>query len=48
MKTILISGGAGYLGTVLTQHLLKKNIVIVFDEFNFKWLIKNKKKIKFN
>ena len=48
MKTILISGGAGYLGTVLTQHLLKKNIVIVYDEFNFNWLIKNKKKVKFN
>ena len=26
MKTILISGGAGYFGTVLTQKLLKKNM----------------------
>lgn len=46
MKTILISGGGGYLGTYLTQILLKKNNVIVYDEFYFKWLIKNKKKLK--
>ena len=46
MKTILISGGGGYLGTHLTQVLLKKNKVIVYDEFFFKWLYKNKKKIK--
>ena len=45
MKKILISGGAGYLGTVLTMHLLKKYTVIVYDEFNFNWIIKNKKKI---
>ena len=38
MKTILISGGGGYLGTHLTQVLLKKNKVIVYDEFFFKWL----------
>ena len=48
MKTILISGGGGYLGTHLTQVLLKKNKVIVYDEFFFKWLYKNKKKIKYN
>ena len=48
MKTILISGGGGYLGTFLTQFLLKKNNVIVFDQFYFKWLFKNKNKIKFN
>ena len=35
MKTILISGGGGYLGTHLTQVLLKKNKVIVYDEFFF-------------
>lgn len=46
MKHILISGGAGYLGTVLTQHLLKKNHVTVYDAFYFPWLKKNKKKIK--
>ncbi len=48
MKTILISGGGGYLGTYLTQVLLKNYNVIVFDEFYFKWLFKNKKKIQFN
>jgi len=48
MKTILISGGAGYIGTFLTIQLLKTNIVIVYDEFNFDWLLKNKKKIKNN
>jgi len=45
MKTILISGGAGYLGTQLTKHLLKRNKVIVYDKFYFPWIIKNKKKI---
>ena len=48
MKTILISGGGGYLGTYLTQVLLKNYKVIVYDEFYFKWLFKNKKKILFN
>ena len=48
MKTILISGGGGYLGTHLTQVLLRKNKVVVYDQFFFKWLIKNKKKIKHN
>ena len=46
MKTILISGGGGYLGTQLTQHLLTKNKVIIYDKFYFPWLLKNKKKIK--
>ena len=46
MKNILISGGAGYLGTALTQHLLRKNFVTVYDAFYFPWLKKNKKKIK--
>ena len=32
MKTILISGGAGYLGTAITQELLKKYKVIVYDK----------------
>ena len=44
MKNILISGGAGYLGTQLTLNLLKKNNVVVFDSFYFPWLKKNKKK----
>lgn len=48
MKKILISGGAGYLGTVLTMHLLKKNTVIVYDEFNFNWLVKNRKNIPYH
>lgn len=45
MKTVLISGGAGYLGTQLTKHLLKKNKVIIYDKFYFPWLVENKKKI---
>lgn len=48
MKTILISGGAGYFGTVLTQRLLKKNVVVVYDALYFPWLYKNRKKILFS
>ena len=48
MKTILISGGGGYLGTQLSQFLLKKHKVIIFDKFYFPWILKNKKKIKNN
>ena len=44
MKTILISGGGGYLGTYLTQELLKNYKVTVYDGFYFKWLFKNKRK----
>ena len=47
MKTILISGGAGYLGTELTKFLLKKYNIIVYDKFYFLWLRKNKNKLKF-
>ena len=46
MRNILISGGGGYLGTALTQHLLKKYNVTVYDKFYFPWLKKNKKLIK--
>ncbi len=48
MKTILISGGAGYLGTALTQKLLKKNKVIVYDKLYFPWIYKNRYKIKYS
>ena len=48
MKTILISGGGGYLGTELTQNLLKKYKVIIYDKFYFPWILKNKKKITNN
>ena len=48
MKTILISGGGGYLGTQLSQFLLKKHKVIIFDKFYFPWILKNKKRIKNN
>ena len=46
MKNILISGGAGYFGTFLTQQLLKDYNVTVYDLFYFPWLTRNKKKIK--
>ena len=37
MKSILIAGGAGYIGTVLTQYLLEKNYkVIAIDKFLYK------------
>lgn len=46
-KNILISGGAGYLGTKLTQYLLKMGYVVtVYDELYFPWLFKNRKRIK--
>ncbi len=46
MKKILIVGGGGYVGTELTQKLLKNNYVTVYDLFYFNWLIKNKNKVK--
>ena len=45
MNTILISGGAGYIGTELTKYLLQKYNVIVYDKFYFSWLKKNKNKL---
>ncbi len=48
MKTILISGGGGYLGTELSQKLLNNFKVIIFDKFYFPWILKNKNKIKNN
>ena len=42
----MISGGAGYLGTELTKHLIKKYNIVIYDKFYFSWLKKNKKKIK--
>lgn len=46
MKKILISGGAGYLGTFMAQEFLKNYKVLIYDKFYFPWIIKNKKKIK--
>lgn len=50
MKTIFITGGAGYVGTLLTKNLLSKNFkVIVYDTFWFGDFIdenKNLTKIK--
>ena len=43
MKNILISGGAGYLGTELTKYLLTSHNVIIYDKFYFPWIKKNKK-----
>ena len=48
MKTILISGGGGYLGTELSQKLLYNHKVIIFDRFYFPWILKNRNKIKNN
>ena len=50
MKTVLITGGAGYVGTLLTKQLLSRNYeIIVYDTFWFGDFIedhKNLKKIK--
>ena len=46
MKKILIVGGGGYVGTELTQKLLKNNYVTVYDLFYFDWLIKTKIRLK--
>ncbi len=48
MKKILIVGGAGYVGTELTQLLLKNFQVTIYDLFYFNWILKNRKKIKNN
>ena len=32
---ILITGGAGYLGSVVTRHLLKNHEVIVYDNLMY-------------
>ena len=48
MKTILISGGAGYLGTELSKKLLNNHKIIIYDKFYFPWILKNKKKLKNN
>ena len=34
MKKILVSGGAGYLGSFLSTYMLK-NLSVVYDEFYF-------------
>ncbi len=48
MKKILVVGGGGYIGTSLTTTLLENNnIVIVYDEFNFNWILKNHRKLKY-
>ena len=46
MKKILILGGGGYVGTQLSEILLKNYNVTVYDIFYFNWLLKNKKKLK--
>ena len=43
MKTILITGGAGYVGTLLSEQLSKKYKIIVYDTFWFGDYIKSKK-----
>ena len=35
-KKIFLAGGAGYIGSVLTEYLLKKNYeVLVYDDFRY-------------
>ena len=47
MKNILITGGAGYIGTNLTQKLLEKNYnVTVIDTFWFGNYLKKTKHLK--
>ncbi len=47
MKNILITGGGGYIGSNLTQELLKKNYnVTVIDTFWFGNYLKPRKKLK--
>tara|TARA_B100001250_G_C19807644_1_gene794144 strand:+ start:1308 stop:2285 length:978 start_codon:yes stop_codon:yes gene_type:complete len=47
MKNILIIGGAGYVGSVLTPHLLSKNYnVTVFDLFIYGETLKQHKNLK--
>ena len=46
MKKILILGGGGYVGTQLSEILLKNYNVTVCDIFYFNWLLRNKKKLK--
>jgi nucleoside-diphosphate-sugar epimerase len=48
MQNLLISGGAGYFGTFLTQQLLKQYNVTIYDLCYFPWIENNKKKIPFN
>ncbi len=45
MKNILISGGAGYLGTELTKYLLSSHNVTIYDKFYFPWIKKNAYKV---
>lgn len=47
MKKILIVGGGGYIGTSLTNTLLRNNNTVkVYDEFNFNWILTNFSKFK--
>ena len=44
MKTYLITGGAGFIGSHLNEKLIEKNKVIVMDNFNNFYDIETKKK----
>jgi len=46
MKTILITGGAGYVGTMLSHQLAKNFKIIVYDTFWFGDFIENHPNIK--
>lgn len=46
MKKILILGGGGYVGTQLSEILIKNYSVTVYDIFYFNWLLRNKDRFK--
>ena len=40
---VLVTGAGGYIGTVLTEELIKRNheVVIRYDSFGYEWGVTN-------